>query len=155
MIAFPDANAPLCRRNWGSIGPRSLVGPNEYSIGSEHEQGAGALRLVRHDDGELVASRLRLADEPERRFSVATKRTQHDVQIFVRIGVVERFLEQRDTVWEQVVRHDDEPTRVGFLVAANQRLAFVPRRVMRLVQRAAPRCQLTHDSATGGLGRGD
>ena len=26
-VAFPDANAPLGRRNWGSIGPRSLVGP--------------------------------------------------------------------------------------------------------------------------------
>lgn len=75
--------------DWAEIACRT----HEYSIGSEHEQGSGAFRLVRNDDGKLLASGLRLADESKRRFSVSTERAQHDVKVLVRVCVVERLLE--------------------------------------------------------------
>ena len=118
------------RINWTQIASRT----HEYPISAKYKQGSGTLRLVRNNNGEILAAGLRLTHKSERGFSISAERVQHHMQILVGICIEQRFLKQRDAGWKQMIHQDDKPTVMYVLVLTNQKLPLISRRVMCLVQ---------------------
>jgi hypothetical protein len=68
---------------------------------------------------------LSLANQPNRRLTIAARSVQHEMQILGRVGITNDLLKQRDDRWEYRVNEDYEATIEEFLVTTDELLTVV------------------------------
>jgi hypothetical protein len=99
-------------------------------VSTKTQDGCGRFSLIGHHHCEFLAARLRGAREPYSGLTVTARRPEDHVKIFVRVGVVDQFLEVGDRVRIDHIHQRNEPALEPRFVLADQPLTLVASRIL-------------------------